>query len=254
MYVTDRLVNQSDRGAQRSVGVASASPSQQSPITAKHRGGGEDGTKEEPDTDSKPLTLTLMEEILLLELRDREVLVNSYDPTGDVLLDEALKHIKSTDPPEDMSSWITLLTGETWNPLKRHFQMRNVREHLVESLVGKGVLSTEKLSFLLFEMTIHPLTDSSKRPRLVQCLQDSLLEHCTNDWRNMSRRMLALILLAHAAGVLENALTLLSDDHYNTASTHLHSLLETDPDLESTKDMTPAEEVIWAMLVAFNRS
>ncbi|XP_042632079.1 Golgi phosphoprotein 3-like [Cyprinus carpio] len=116
----------------------------------------EERTDEEQDTDSKSLRLTLMEEILLLGLKDKEgytsfwndsissglrscilvelalrrriqlepqssrkrklldrkVLVKTSAPTGDVLLDEALKHIKSTDPPEDMSSWIELLTGE----------------------------------------------------------------------------------------------------------------------------------------------
>lgn len=32
-------------------------------------------------------------------------------PTGDVLLDEALKHISSTDPPESVQSWIEYLSG-----------------------------------------------------------------------------------------------------------------------------------------------
>ncbi|XP_042601826.1 Golgi phosphoprotein 3-like isoform X2 [Cyprinus carpio] len=257
-----------------------------------------DGTDEEQDTDSKSLRLTLMEEILLLGLKDKEgytsfwndsissglrgcilvelalrgriqlepqssrkrklldrkVLVKSSAPTGDVLLDEALKHIKNTEPPEDAASWIELLTGETWNPLKLHFQMRNVRERLAKSLVEKGVLSTEKQNFLLFDMTTHPLTDSSEKQRLVQRLQDGLLERWTNDWRRMSRRMLALILLAHAADVLESALSSLSDERYDTASSRSRSLLEADPDLESAKVTTPAEEMIWTVLAAFNRS
>lgn len=32
-------------------------------------------------------------------------------PTGDVLLDEALKHMKETDPPESVQSWIEYLSG-----------------------------------------------------------------------------------------------------------------------------------------------
>lgn len=32
-------------------------------------------------------------------------------PTGDVLLDEALKHISGTDPPETVQSWIEYLSG-----------------------------------------------------------------------------------------------------------------------------------------------
>ncbi|XP_016359520.1 Golgi phosphoprotein 3-like isoform X2 [Sinocyclocheilus anshuiensis] len=258
----------------------------------------EEKTEEEQDTDSKSLRLTLMEEILLLGLKDKEgytsfwndsissglrscilvelalrgriqlepqssrkrkllhrkVLVKSSAPTGDVLLDEALKHIKSTEPPENVACWIELLTGETWNPLKLHFQMRNVRERLAKSLVEKGVLTTEKQTFLLFDMTAHPLTDSSEKQRLVQRLQDSLLERWSNDWRRMSRRMLALILLAHAADVLENTLSSLSDERYDTACSRSRSLLDADPELESAKVTTPAEEVIWAVLAAFNRS
>ncbi|XP_051526721.1 Golgi phosphoprotein 3-like isoform X2 [Myxocyprinus asiaticus] len=253
---------------------------------------------EEKDTDSKSLRLTLMEEILLLGLKDKEgytsfwndsissglrgcllveltlrgriylepqstrkrklldrkVLFKSAAPTGDVLLDEALKHIKNTEPPENVASWIELLTGETWNPLKLNFQIRNVRERLAKNLVEKGVLTTEKQNFLLFDMTTHPLTESNEKERLVQRLQDSLLDRWTNDSRRMSHRMLALIVLAHASDVLENVLMSLPDDRYEIASTRSRRLLEADPDQESAKVMTPAEEMIWAVLAAFNKS
>ncbi|XP_067268346.1 Golgi phosphoprotein 3-like [Chanodichthys erythropterus] len=253
---------------------------------------------EEQDTDSKSLRLTLMEEILLLGLKDKEgytsfwndsissglrscilveltlrgrihlepqssrrrklldrkVLFKSAAPTGDVLLDEALKHIKSTEPPEDVASWIELLTGETWNPLKLHFQIRNVRERLAKNLVEKGVLTTEKQNFLLFDMTTHPVTDSSEKERLVQRLQDSLLERWTNDSRRMSRRVLALILLAHISDVLENALSTLPDDRYELACSRSRTLLDADPDLESARVTSPADEMIWAVLAAFKKA
>lgn len=121
-----------------------------------------------------------------------KVICKSDAPTGDVLLDEALKHIKETQPPETVQSWIELLSGEfrfpclvwsvsgtvawagrrltprtsvlpgeTWNPLKLHYQLRNVRERLAKNLVEKGVLTTEKQNFLLFDMTTHPLTNST---------------------------------------------------------------------------------------------
>jgi golgi phosphoprotein 3 len=51
---------------------------------------------------------------------------------SDVLLDEAFKHIKSTEPAECVQDWIELLSGETWNPLKLRFQIRNVRERLAK--------------------------------------------------------------------------------------------------------------------------
>lgn len=42
----------------------------------------------------------------------RKIILKSDTPTGDVLLDEALKHIKETDPPETIQSWIEYLSGE----------------------------------------------------------------------------------------------------------------------------------------------
>ncbi len=101
------------------------------------------------DHDSKETRLTLMEEVLLLGLKDKEgytsfwndcissglrgcilielalrgrieleragmrrksllsrkVQIKSADPCGDVLLDEALKHIKETDYPETIQVW-----------------------------------------------------------------------------------------------------------------------------------------------------
>lgn len=58
--------------------------------------------------------------------------------------------------------------GETWNPLKLRYQLKNVRERLAKNLVEKGVLTTEKQNFLLFDMTTHPLTDNLAKSRLVK--------------------------------------------------------------------------------------
>lgn len=60
------------------------------------------------------------------------------------------------------------LKGETWNPLKLRYQLKNVRERLAKNLVEKGVLTTEKQNFLLFDMTTHPLTDNITKSRLVK--------------------------------------------------------------------------------------
>ena len=45
-------------------------------------------------------------------LLNRRVLCKSDNLTGDVLLDEALKHIRETDPPDTAQNWIELLSGE----------------------------------------------------------------------------------------------------------------------------------------------
>ncbi|KAI1902311.1 hypothetical protein AGOR_G00043460 [Albula goreensis] len=256
----------------------------------------EEEEEEEERNDSKDIRLTLMEEILLLGLKDKEgytsfwndcissglrgcilielalrgriqlepptmrkrrlldrkVLFKSMAPTGDVLLDEALKHIKATEPPETVQSWIELLTGETWNPMKLHFQLRNVRERLAKNLVEKGILTTEKQNFLLFDMTTHPVSNVTEKQRVVRRVQETLLERWVNDTQRMDRRALALLVLAHASDVLENALTPLTDDRYEMASSRSRALLDSNPDAESGKPQ--ACEMIWAVLAAFNKA
>ena len=44
-------------------------------------------------------------------LLSRKIICKVPSPTGDVLLDEALKHIKDTSPPDTVQSWIELLSG-----------------------------------------------------------------------------------------------------------------------------------------------
>ncbi|XP_048733422.2 Golgi phosphoprotein 3 homolog sauron-like [Ostrea edulis] len=250
---------------------------------------------EEEDHDSKETRLTLMEEILLLGLKDREgytsfwndcissglrgcilielalrgrlelekagmrrrsllnrkVLLKSSNPTGDVLLDEALKHIKETEPAETVQSWIEYLSGETWNPLKLRYQLRNVRERLAKNLVEKGVCTTEKQNFLLFDMTTHPLTDGGIKQKLIKKVQESVLSRWTNNPQKMDRRMLSLIYLAHASDVLENAFAPLSDDDYEVAMKRVRELLDLEFDAESMKES--ANELMWAVIAAFSK-
>ncbi|GAB1287847.1 Golgi phosphoprotein 3-like [Apodemus speciosus] len=185
-------------------------------------------------------------------LLDRKVLLKSDSPTGDVLLDETLKHIKATEPTETVQTWIELLTGETWNPFKLQYQLRNVRERIAKNLVEKGILTTEKQNFLLFDMTTHPVTNTTEKQRLMKKLQDSVLERWVNDPQRMDRRTLALLVLAHSSDVLENVFSCLTDDKYDVAMNRTKDLVELDPEVEGTKHN--ATEMIWAVLAAFNKS
>lgn len=45
-------------------------------------------------------------------LLSRKILIKNSTLTGDVLLDEALKHMKETDPPETLQSWVDYLSGK----------------------------------------------------------------------------------------------------------------------------------------------
>ncbi|KAI5708464.1 hypothetical protein M8J76_006759 [Diaphorina citri] len=246
------------------------------------------------DQDSKETRLTLMEEVLLLGLKDKEgytsfwndcissglrgcilielglrgrielekagmrrksllnrkVIVRNDKPTGDVLLDEALKHMKETNPPETVQSWIEYLSGETWNPLKLRYQLKNVRERLAKNLVEKGVLTTEKQNFLLFDMTTHPLTDNTAKNRLVKKVQDAVLCRWVNDPHRMDKRTLALLLLASAADVLENAFAPLSDEDYEVAMRRMRELSEVEIESEAVRSGNSGE-VLWAVVAAF---
>ncbi|XP_050314467.1 Golgi phosphoprotein 3 homolog sauron [Anthonomus grandis grandis] len=251
--------------------------------------------EEVEDGDSKETRLTLMEEVLLLGLKDKEgytsfwndcissglrgcilielglrgrvelerngmrkrsllarkLIVKSDTPVGDVLLDEALKHLKETDPPESVQSWIEYLSGETWNPLKLRYQLKNVRERLAKNLVEKGVLTTEKQNFLFFDMTTHPLTDNITKTRLIKKIQDAVLTKWVNNPHHMDKRMLALIFLAHASDVLENAFAPLNDDDYELATKRLRKLLDLNFEEEANKPNTC--EVLWAVFAAFTK-
>ena len=79
----------------------------------------------------------------------RKVELKSDAPTGDVLLDEALNHIKKSNQPENIQNWIELLSGETWNPLKLTYQLRNVRERLGK--FGK-LKKTWKTNLIFFKL------------------------------------------------------------------------------------------------------
>jgi len=245
--------------------------------------------------DSKETRLTLMEEVLLLGLKDKEgytsfwndcissglrgcilielalrgrieleragmrrksllnrkVIMKSAEPCGDVLLDESLKHIRETSDsaPETVQTWIEYLSGETWNPLKLRYQLKNVRERLAKNLTEKGVLTTEKQNFLLFDMTTHPLTDSTSKNRLIRKVQDAVLSKWVNDPHRMDKRLLSLIFLTHASDVLENAFAPLNDDDYDLAMKHVRFLL--DSDLETEAARQGANEVMWAVFAAF---
>uniref|UniRef100_A0AAY4EC48 Golgi phosphoprotein 3 n=1 Tax=Denticeps clupeoides TaxID=299321 RepID=A0AAY4EC48_9TELE len=245
---------------QRSSGlVQRRTEASRSAAADKERGSGEDDDyesrrvdeQEDDKGDSKETRLTLMEEVLLLGLKDREVICKSDTPTGDMLLDEALKHVKETQPPETVQSWIELLSGETWNPLKLHYQLRNVRERLAKNLVEKGVLTTEKQNFLLFDMTTHPLTNSTVKQRLVRKVQEVVLDKWVNQSERMDKRLLAVLFLAHSSDVLENAFAPLLDEQYDLAMKRVRLLLDLDPEVEASK--SGSNELLWAVVAAFTK-
>lgn len=132
--------------------------------------------------------------------------------------------------------------------MKLKYQLRNVRERLAKNLVEKGVCTTEKQNFVLFDMTTHPVNNSTAKQRLITRVQDSVLSRWTNDVQRFDRRTLSLIYLAHASDVLENAFSPLSDDDYEVAMKRIRDLLDADMEIESMRD--GANELMWAVFTA----
>lgn len=145
-----------------------------------------------------------------------------------------------------------MFLGETWNPMKLRFQLKNVRERIAKNLVEKGVLTTEKQNFFLFDMTTHPLINSQIKNKLVKKVQESLLSKWVNDPHRMDKRTLALILLSHSSDVLENAFTFLSDDDYEVAMRRVRELLDLDMETESQR--SNSNELVWAVFATLIKS
>lgn len=136
---------------------------------------------------------------------DRLVDVCDDSPTGEMLLDEALKLMKQhqqTQQRQSVGEWVDLLSGETWNLLKISYQLKQVRERLAKGLVDKGVCRNEKKNFLLFEMPTHPIQDPQVKDEIINRLADCLLARGGAP----TRRTIALCCAAYAANVMDNAL------------------------------------------------
>lgn len=170
------------------------------------------------------------------ELADRLVEVINTDPTGEVLLDEALTIMKNDDSHLSVTNWIDLLSGETWNLMKINYQLKQVRERLAKGLVDKGILRTERKNFFLFDMATHPVGDKRSKElikgRILSFLTARNVEFDTicsdqfpNDTSFKTLRSIALICGAYAANVLENVLLSLNYDKRDQAFARADELL-----------------------------
>lgn len=110
-------------------------------------------------------------------------------------------------------------------------------------------MTTEKQNFVLFDMTTHPLTDTTTKQKLIKKVQDSVLSRWVNELERMDKRSLALIILAHTSDVLENAFASLPDEEYDLAMKRVRQIVDAEPDAEAPK--SGSNEIIWAVAAAF---
>ncbi|KAL8793611.1 MAG: hypothetical protein Q9195_003763 [Heterodermia aff. obscurata] len=166
-------------------------------------------------------------------LADRVIEVIDDTLTGEVLLDEALKMMKSSEKMS-VSSWIDLMSGETWNLMKIGYQLKQVRERLAKGLVDKGILRTEKRNFLLFDMATHPVADGGAKDEIRRRVRNVLTNRTVvlppsqflpEDTEFRYIRTISMICAAYAANVLENALATLGHEARERAFSQVDELL-----------------------------
>ncbi|KAK2744400.1 hypothetical protein FQN57_004297 [Myotisia sp. PD_48] len=166
-------------------------------------------------------------------LADRIIEVIDDTLTGEVLLDEALKMMKSSEKMS-VNSWIDLMSGETWNLMKIGYQLKQVRERLMKGLVDKGILRTEKRNFLLFDMPTHPVADTGAKDELYKrvrnmCSSRTIIlppnPFLPEDVEFRYIRTITLVCAAYAANVLENALVTMGHESRERAFAQVDELL-----------------------------
>ena len=143
------------------------------------------------------------------------------------------------------------LSGETWNLLKIGYQLKQVRERIAKGLVDKGVLRTEKKSFVIFDMATHPLSDSVVKKRLVQKVIDALLSRGGAP----DKKTIALACAAYAANLLETVLSDVSHAQRESAYIRADELLKEYCNLpESAKNIGMTEVVAGYAFLKFINS
>ncbi|QPG75239.1 hypothetical protein FOA43_002589 [Brettanomyces nanus] len=169
------------------------------------------------------------------DLPDRLIECVDSKMTGETLLDEAIKLIKTDDSHLSVADWIDLLSGETWNLMKMNYQLKQVRERLAKGLVDKGVLKTERKNFLLFDMATHPIQDPTPKRRTAQRIlslltnRNFIIEYDEKFFPEAAGdkylRSVCLVCGCCAANVLENVLVDLGFDARDQAFVRVDELL-----------------------------
>jgi len=133
------------------------------------------------------MDLTLMGR---LRLEDRDVAVVDATPTGDDVLDDALRAIAASRRPRSAKHWV--------NALQR--AVPGHRRRLAERLVRRGALRAEEhVTLGVFRSTRHPLNDRGLRAALDERMRSAVLDGAAL----VDAETAALIGLAQASGVLD---------------------------------------------------
>jgi Golgi phosphoprotein 3 len=179
---------------------------------------------------------------------ERVVRIIDASPTDDVLLDETIRILKREE--HSIGGWLDLLAGETWNPLKSYLQIKNVRERVAKGLVEKGILRTDKQSFVLFEMATHPLASRTTKNDLCK----RIIGTCLGRGPVPTLRSVTLVASALSANLIDCALKPLTMSERTAAINRAEELLRlyAGPS-ERSGPLPHANSVIAGVLSVFTR-
>lgn len=181
-------------------------------------------------------------------LARRNIIVEDSTITSDTVLDQVLKFLVESQPCT-LQNWLDMLSGESWNPLKLKYHVTALRHRIAKNLVEKGVLRTDITNFYIFDLETHPLVNDAAKANLIKDVYDALTVKWAKEPQRMEPRMLALILLAHAAEVLEYCFDTMEDEVYDNITKRVEGLVCRNYEEEARKDYVT--EILWGVAHAY---
>lgn len=133
-------------------------------------------------------------------------------PTGNPMLDQALKRISGSDARRDTAAWLEIISEE---------QGESIQEQAIESLIERGVLERREEKFLwVFRARRYPMMDGKLQREARQRVVGVLFSGDIPDPRDI-----ALICIADACGLLK---TVFGDKELDEVSPRLDQLRKMD--------------------------
>lgn len=132
--------------------------------------------------------LLMLGRIIIDEKNKNKVAVLSNEPTGNLLLDEALTMIAASKQQENLKGWVFKLAS-----------IKDLKHKVAQALAANGIVSAEKEKVLwLFERRVYPEINPAPEQQLRQAMRDVVLA----DSNDIEPRIAITIALASSARLL----------------------------------------------------
>uniref|UniRef100_A0A1I8FM03 RUN domain-containing protein n=1 Tax=Macrostomum lignano TaxID=282301 RepID=A0A1I8FM03_9PLAT len=199
-------------------------------------------------------------EVLLLGLKDREGYTSFWNDSissglrGAILIELALRGAGSTGTSWRQAAHAHLAPRAHLDRIPEWRDMEPVEAGLPaaqrsrtpgQKPSGEERLHNREAELRAIRHDHPPLVDGQVKQKIVRKVQDCVLTIRSG----FDKRSMALLFVAHASDVLENAFAPLPDDDYELAMRRTRELLELDFDAESVKE--GACPMLWAVAQAF---